>query len=334
MNLTEGIILKANKGLYHVHTSRGVIVCRLRGNLKKQFEFSTSRSRARKVTETRKMSTTDPVAVGDRVRIDIDGSRAGPLGDEGVIDEVLPRSNEVARTRRVIGAAYGEGRHVLVANVEQLIVVFAAAEPRPDLWKLDRFLAIAESIGLAVVIVANKTDLVNAATLEAEFSLFRRIGYRVLPTSAATGAGVDELRALLLGKISTFAGPSGVGKSSLLNALNPELLRHVSEIGELTFKGRHGTTSAELVPLDPGAAYESTGWVADTPGLRQVELWKVPSEVLPSCFVEFEPFLGSCRFQDCRHLHEPHCAVKAAVERGDIDARRYRSYVQLSGQTA
>lgn len=332
MNAIEGIIIKANTGLYHVHTNEGVVVCRLRGNLKKQFEFTTSHSRARKVIDARKKSTTDPVAVGDRVHIDIDGSRSGPLGDEGVIDKVLPRRSEVARTRRVIGSALGEGRHVLVANVEQLVVVFAAAEPRPDLWKLDSFLAIAESSGLDAVVVANKVDLVDADTLEEEFGLYRRIGYRLLPTSAATGTGLEELRELLVGKVSSFCGPSGVGKSSLLNALNPDLARHVSEIGGVTYKGRHGTTSVELVPLDPGASYACTGWVADTPGLRQVELWKVPHEEIANCFVEFRPYLGQCKFHDCAHRREPNCAITTAVGRGEIHERRYRSFVSLSGE--
>lgn len=337
----DGIVVHASKGLYLVQTDHGRMTCRLRGNLKKQFEFSTSDSRARKVVQARKKTTTDPLAVGDRVEVEPHrGAEPGTGRDEGggdahegVIVTLQPRRNEVARERRVIGAEIGVGRHVLVANLEQLIIVFAVAEPRLDAWKLDRLLVVAEASGLEPVIVANKVDLSDPDSVEADVANFERIGYRVLRTSAKTGDGLEDLRGLLWGRISSLCGPSGVGKSSLLNAMYPGLDRHVAEFGQVTWKGRHGTTAAELIALDPAADWRETGWVADTPGLRQVELWQIPAAVIADCFPEFRPHLANCKFNDCQHRGEPGCAVHAAVDAGLVDARRYRSYVILAEES-
>jgi len=338
----DGIIVRATTGLYQVQTDEGRLACRLRGNLKKDLEFTTSGSRAKKVVQAKKKSTTDPLAIGDRVTVELlrgeaalalTGREEGTECDgEGIIIEARPRRNEVARQRRVIGAAIGEGRHVLVANIEQLVIVFAVAEPNPSPWKLDRFLVVAEAAGMDAIIVANKIDLVEVVEVDQAFDPFERLGYRVLRTSAESGIGVEALRAALRGRISSFCGPSGVGKSSLLNALYPGLSRHVSEIGEVTWKGRHGTTSAELIPIDANAHWRETGWVADTPGLRKVELWQTPPALIADCFIEFRPFLSECRFHDCTHLHEPGCAVKAAVMRGEVDQRRYEGFSILCGE--
>jgi ribosome biogenesis GTPase len=318
----EGVVIRHSKGLYDVQTDGSVMPCRLRGNLKKEFERHES-ANIRRIRTAKRKRVTDPIVVGDRVRFE------RVTEEEGVIVEVFPRRSQFSRP-----VTEGREEHVIMANLDQMVIVFAAAEPRPDLWRLDRFLAVAESSELQALIVLNKMDLMDdpsrdpsrererAETLRS-FQLFERIGYRVLPTSIADGRGLDDLRAALVGKISVFCGPSGVGKSSLLNALQPGLDLAVSEVGEVTHLGRHTTVTAELIPLDFG------GWVADTPGIRQLGLWNVAPEDLEYCFREFAPFLTQCRFNDCTHLREPGCALRSAVERGEIDERRYRSYAQL-----
>lgn len=321
----EGVVIRHSRGLYEVQTDSGVVPCRLRGNLKKEFVRHES-ANIRRIREAKRKRVSDPVVVGDRVRFE------RVTDAEGVIVEVFPRRSQFSRS-----IAEGREEHVIMANLDQMVIVFAAAEPRPDLWRLDRFLAVAEASELEALIVLNKMDLIDdpsrdpscererAETLQA-FQLFERLGYRVLYTSTADGRGLDELRAVLIGKISVFCGPSGVGKSSLLNALQPGLDLAVSEVGEVTHLGRHTTVTAELIPLDFG------GWVADTPGIRQLGLWNIAPEDLERCFREFVPLLGQCRFNDCTHLREPGCAIRSAVERGEIDERRYRSYAQLRGE--
>lgn len=322
MVVIEGVVIRHSKGLYDVQTDGRVVPCRLRGNLKKELERHES-ANIRRIRQAKRKRVTDPVVVGDRVRFE------RVTEEEGVIVEVFPRRSQFSRP-----VAEGREEHVIMANLDQMVIVFAAAEPRPDLWRLDRFLAVAEASKLHALIVLNKMDLLDASSRDPSrereraetlqsFQVFERIGYRVLYTSVADRRGLDELRAALTGKISVFCGPSGVGKSSLLNALQPGLDLAVSEVGEVTHLGRHTTVTAELIPLDFG------GWVADTPGIRQLGLWHIAPEDLAFCFREFVPFLTQCRFNDCTHLREPGCALRAAVERGEIDERRYRSYAQL-----
>jgi len=313
--LKEGIVLRAVSGVYTVQVNGHVVHCTLRGNLKKEFQYSTSASLPRRVTRAKRPYASDTISVGDRVRFV--ETRQGA----GVIEEVLPRRS------RLVRAGFRGREQTLVANLDQIVIVFACAEPRLDPWKLDRFLVAAEAEELAPLIVANKRDLVDAAEWREQFAEFEAIGYRVLPTSAKTGEGIDLLRAHLDGRVSAFAGPSGVGKSSLLNALQPGLRLRTGEIGYVTYKGRHTTTAAELIPLCSG------GWVADTPGLRQFELFELERDELADCFPEFRPCLGACRFDDCRHEKEPGCAIKAAVEEGRIGRRRYESFIALAAET-
>lgn len=311
--LAEGTVFRVQSGNYWVHTPDGNVVGKLRGNLKKELVYSTSGSRPRRVERARKRRSTDPLAVGDRVLVD-------PALH--TIEVVLPRRTELSRD-----APAGRGQHVLVANLDRVFIVSAAANPQPDLWLLDRFLVMAEAAEIAPSLVVNKVDLVDAPgreALEAQFAVYARIGYPVHYAAAKRGVGIEELRDALRGHICAFAGPSGVGKSSLLNALQPGLTLKEGDVGEVTHKGRHTTTTAELLPFEGG------GWVADTPGLRQVDFWQVDKDDIPFCFPEFGPYHGKCRFADCRHHTELGCAVRAAVERGDIDARRYGSYAQMT----
>jgi ribosome biogenesis GTPase len=240
-----------------------------------------------------------------------------PEGEiQGVIERVEPRHGVVSRTSR--------GRqHVLVANIDQLVIVTSAAEPRLKPNLIDRLLVTAEKGGIRPVICINKIDLIEPADLMPLVGVYAQLGYDVLPVSAATGLGIERLRNRLTGEESVVSGQSGVGKSSLLNAVEPGLELRVQTVSGETQKGRHTTTTAELIPLSFG------GYVVDTPGIRQFQLWDVIPEEVGGFFRELRPYVSRCRFPDCTHTHENHCAVKDAVADGWIDARRYESYVQI-----
>jgi ribosome biogenesis GTPase len=314
----DGVVVRAGRGLYTVHTDGGrILPCRLRGNLKKTLTYSKSGSQHRHVERVRKLRETDPVAVGDRVEIVIDET-----GRTGIINVVAPR--RAALTRR---SGNERERQTLVANLELAVIVFAVSEPRVDPWKLDRFLVLAEDAELESLIVLNKADKPTEPGIEpidTVIESYRRIGYNVVLTSAQSGIGIDELRTRLRGRISAFCGPSGVGKSSLLNAIQPGLALKTGDVGGFTNQGRHTTVQAELLALRGG------GWVADTPGLRQVEFWDLPVEDVGFCFPEIATLMGKCRFADCRHRTEPGCAVRAAIDSGAIEQRRYESYLEMT----
>jgi ribosome biogenesis GTPase len=246
-----------------------------------------------------------------------------PEGEgEGIIERVEPRHGVVSRNSR--------GRqHVLVANVDQLIIVTSAAEPRLKPNLIDRLLVTAEKGGIRPIICINKIDLVEPADLLPLVGVYAQLGYEVLLVSATAGIGIDRLRDWLSGQQSVVTGQSGVGKSSLLNVVEPHLRLRIQEVSEETQKGRHTTTTAELVPLSFG------GYVVDTPGIRQFQLWDVIPEEVAGFFRELRPYVSRCRFPDCTHTHEDNCAVKDAVADGWVDARRYESYVQIrSGDEA
>jgi ribosome biogenesis GTPase len=243
-----------------------------------------------------------------------------PLDDQfALVDEVLPRRTELAR-----GAAGGvKLKQVIAANLDQLVAVFAYQQPAPSAARLDRLLLIAEQAGIAPLIVVNKADLAgDPRDAAATFDLYRQLGYAVLLTSAVTGQGLEELRARLIGRISAFVGASGVGKSTLLNALQPGLRLRAAEVSK-TGKGRHTTTAADLLPLTGG------GYLADTPGLKEIALWGVTADDLAELFPEFRPHLGQCRFARCTHRGEPDCAIRAAVDAGEIAPSRYDSYLKI-----
>jgi ribosome biogenesis GTPase len=210
-----------------------------------------------------------------------------------------------------------------VANVDQLVIVGSAAEPylKPNL--IDRFLLTAEKNHVRPLICINKIDLIDAADLQPLVGVFAQLGYEVLLLSATTGFGVERLQRRLFGAASVICGQSGVGKSSLLNAVEPDLGLRVGEISEETQKGRHTTTAARLIPLVAG------GYAVDTPGIRQFQLWDVIPEEVSGFYRDLRPFENLCAFPDCTHIHEADCAVKDAVADGQLDARRYESYCQL-----
>jgi ribosome biogenesis GTPase len=200
------------------------------------------------------------------------------------------------------------------------VLVFAVREPAPHFGMLDRYLALCEHAGVDVTICLNKVDLGVPEDVEEAAGLYGGLGYRVLYTSAVNGEHVAALKATLQGRISLLTGPSGVGKSSLVNILIPDADQRIGEISEATGKGRHTTTTAELLPLLGG------GWIADTPGLRELGIREVEPDDLAWLFPDFRPYLGRCRFSNCTHREEQGCAVHAAVDRGDVAAERYRSY--------
>jgi ribosome biogenesis GTPase len=250
------------------------------------------------------------IAVGDRVWFLPDGE------SEGVIERVEPRHGVLSRTSR--------GRqHVLVANVDQLLIVTSAAEPtiKPNL--IDRLLVTAERAEIPAIICINKVDLVDLADLQPLVGVYGQLGYGVLLLSALRQTGIERLQAVTKDKSSVVVGQSGVGKSSLLNAMEPGLELRVRTVSAESQKGRHTTTAAQLVPLENG------GFVVDTPGIRQFQLWDVTAEEVAGFYRDVRPFVSLCRFPNCTHTHEADCAVKDAAADGKIDVRRYESYCQL-----
>ena len=290
----RGLITKAQSGFFTVETGEGLVICRLRGKLKQGRAIG------------------DIAALGDNVQIELltDGS--------GAIETVEERKQAIVRLDPRPQGIY---QQVLLANADQAVFVFACANPNPKLRMLDRFLVITEKQKIPAVIIANKVDLVeNAKEL---FSVYESIGYRVIYTSTKTRVGLDELKSQLQNKISALAGPSGVGKSSLLNEIQPGLGLAVNEISKVMNKGRHTTVTRQMFALDGG------GYVADTPGWKSLALWDTEAEEMDAYFPELRDLVPQCQFSDCSHKHEPGCAVLAALKTGTVHPERYDSYLRL-----
>jgi ribosome biogenesis GTPase len=250
------------------------------------------------------------VAAGDRVLVRPSDDR------QGVIERVEPRTGILARKIR-------ERKHVLVANVDQVLIVGSAATPRLKPSLIDRYLISVLQGELQPVIVINKIDLVDLAELQPIVGIYAQLGYEVIPCSARTGQGLARLRHLLRGRATALAGQSGVGKSSLINSVEPGLNLRTLDVTEETGKGQHTTTSARLWPLTMG------GWVVDTPGVRQLDLWDLTPGEIEGYFIEFHPHVRACRFANCTHIHERECGVKLAVARGQISRQRFASYCRI-----
>lgn len=325
-----GVVLKKTLGVYTVYQREQTIDCELSAGLRKFRETGKpagNGKRDRRKDEKRQPA--DPLAVGDFVRFVLRGD------GKGQIVEILPRRNYLSRRSAVPMPTAVPFEQVIAANVDQVIPVFAAANPAPKWNLLDRYLVSAEAAGIPAVICITKLDLVRNGAGELEQSLqevanaYRLIGYPVILVSSVTGGGLEAVRQALRGKLSVLVGKSGVGKTSLLNALQPGLGLRVHQVSQATGKGSHTTSHYEIFPLEERLSF-SAGAIVDTPGIREFGLWDVHPDELPDLFPEMRPHLGKCRFGlDCRHDEEPGCAVRQAVMQGLISPYRWKSYLQL-----
>lgn len=296
----EGRVLFQRSGFYQVQLEDGrEITCHPRGKLKMRRPESFRE---------------DLIAMGDIVQVSIQSA------GNSAIEDVVPRHSALIRSAPT---ARGDYKQILLANPDQVVLVYACAHPDPHLRMLDRFLVICERQQIPVIIAANKVDLVSEAQALNLFSKYTLLDYRVIYTSAKLGQGIDELREALTGKLSGLVGPSGVGKSSLLNEVQPELGLAVNQISQSTDKGRHTTVARRLFPLNGG------GYVADLPGIRMLALWDIEPEELDGYFPEIRTRVAGCQYSNCTHTNEVNCAVKDAVVKGEIHPDRYESYVKM-----
>ena len=312
-DLRSGLVVRSTGSWYDVHldsdehpsTGSGQAVrARIRGKFR---------------LDALEIDETNPLAVGDHVRLILDGDEVG------FITEIEPRENQLSR--RAAGRKAAVKEHVIVANVDRAWCVQSTFGPKVNPGFVDRFLVAAEASHIPAGLVLNKADLLDGEPRAQEAmafwqELYEGLGYPVLFTSAETGQGVEAFGAELEGRVSVVSGPSGVGKSSLLNAVDPDLGLVTSEVSEKTQKGRHTTTFATLYRV-------AGGWVADTPGIREFGIWDMSPQDLGGYFVEFQPLIPHCRFPDCTHAHEPGCAVQEAVDEGTVTPERYGSYLAL-----
>ena len=304
-NPQAGLIIREQSGFYWVEAADGMTyTCELRGKLKEAEQSS------------------DIAAIGDRASIQT-WREAGTGALMGVIESLEPRKSVLSRAQRTTGkrgAGQAEREQIIIANADRALLVFAAAEPTPNFKMLDRLLVAGEKSRIAqLIIVVNKQDL-NAD--EPSFALYEKMGYQVLRTSALRGDGVEELRGLLRDGISVFTGPSGVGKTSLLNRMQPGLGRRVKALGSSS-AGVHTTRDSALVRLESG------GYLADTPGIRSLSVWDIEPDELDAYFVDIGPLAPDCKFGNCTHTNEPDCAVRRAVMAEEVDRRRYENYLEL-----
>lgn len=318
-----GIVFRKTTGHYTVHHNGRELDCTLSSLIHKHLLYSTAdpTSMRRRVQDVQEVEHVDPIAIGDRVRY------ADAGAGRGIITEVLPRLTSFSRPATTTGQRAFE--QVIAANADQIIPIFAAASPTPKWGLLDRYLVAAEAAGLPAQIVITKLDLAwKNPEIEQDLDMYHRVGYPVHYVSSQTGAGIEALKSLLQGKMSVLVGKSGVGKTSLLNAIQPELGLRVKAVsdGELG-KGRHTTTHYEMFELDFG------GTLLDTPGMREFGLWNIAPEELADFFPEMAGYVGQCRFGlSCQHDREPGCAIRQAVVSGNINPYRYKSYMNLRSE--
>ena len=295
----QGLVIKNTGNIYSVKTDSGVVECRIKGNFR-----------------LKDIKSTNPVAVGDYVKISMREDNTA------YISEILPRRNYIVRK----ASNLSKQSHILAANVDICLLVVTVNYPATSTTFIDRFLASAEAYRVPVVLVFNKTDLYNdeeLATMEQLITLYESIGYRCLRTAATEGKGIEEIKEIINGHVTLLAGNSGVGKSSLVNAVSPETAARIGEISKIHNKGMHTTTYSEMFELMPGS------YLVDTPGVKGFGTYDMEIEEIADYFIEIFECSKGCRFGNCTHLHEPGCAVIEAVDRGDIALSRYSSYLSM-----
>ena len=295
----QGLVVKNTGNIYSVKTDGGVVECRIKGNFR-----------------LKDIKSTNPVAVGDYVKISMREDNTAYISD------ILPRRNYIVRK----ASNLSKQSHILAANVDVCLLVVTVNYPATSTTFIDRFLASAEAYRVPVVLVFNKADLYNEAELasmESLIALYESIGYRCLRTVATDGQGIEELKEIVKGRVSLLAGNSGVGKSSLVNAVSPETAARIGEISKIHNKGMHTTTYSEMFELMPGS------YLVDTPGVKGFGTYDMEIEEIADYFIEIFECSKGCRFGNCTHIHEPGCAVVAAVERGDIALSRDSSYLSM-----
>jgi len=294
-NVKTGRVLQAFGNRFIVQAADGTYDCGIRG----VFRLSPKQ--------------TSPVVVGDRVEFSVEQQTFGTIID------VAQRMTKLSRPN----VENPESEQIIIANIEQLVVVASVDKPRLRLGAIDRFLLAAERAGMTGCVCINKTDLDPAEKYHDTVRVYRSAGYAVVACSALTGRGMEDVRGILQDRVSLFAGHSGVGKSTIINVLQPGLQIKTAEISLATGKGVHTTTAVQLHPLDMG------GYIADSPGLREVGLWEIKPTELAGLYPEMRGFLGQCRFRNCAHIGEPGCAIKEAVAAGRMTPERYEGYIRI-----
>ena len=307
----SGLVIKEQSGFYWVEVADGTVYrCPLRGRLKEEAQAS------------------DLASIGDQVEISL-VEEDGMDVLVGVIERVAERTSVLSRAVRTTGkrgVGQAEREQVIIANADQAFFVFAATQPSPNFKMLDSLLVAGEKSEIEdLIIVVNKIDLEDPTIIENLFAPYRKMGYEVLHTSAITGDGIHRLKEKLTDKISVFTGPSGVGKTSLLNQIEDGLGRAVKSVGS-TYEGQHTTRDSALVKIDNG------GYIADTPGIRQISIWDTEPDELDGYFVDIAEYVDQCRFRNCTHTSEPGCAVLQAVETGEVHRNRYENYLDIREQ--
>ena len=299
--MQEGVVIKSTGSWYEVRNDSGeVVLCRLRGKIRLDG-----------------IRTTNPISVGDKVLYEKENNK-----DTCVINKILPRHNVIVRKSVNLSKA----SHIIASNIDQAILVATIAQPRTSTGFIDRFLVTAEAYHIPTTIVFNKCDLYDEEQMsqaEELISTFENIGYKSFMISAKTGYRCDELKEIMKDKVSLFSGHSGVGKSALVNRLDPNLNVRVGEISDVHEKGKHTTTFSQMVPLSFG------GYIIDSPGIKEFGLYDMEKETLAQRFPEMRNLMHECKFSNCTHLHEPHCAIKDAVENNVIADWRYNDYCSM-----
>ncbi|MBR3914868.1 MAG: ribosome small subunit-dependent GTPase A [Bacteroidales bacterium] len=299
--MQEGVVIKSTGSWYEVRNDSGeVVLCRLRGKIRLDG-----------------IRTTNPISVGDKVLYEKENNK-----DTCVINKILPRHNVIVRKSVNLSKA----SHIIASNIDQAILVATIAQPRTSTGFIDRFLVTAEAYHIPTTIVFNKCDLYDEeqmAQAEELISTFEDIGYKSFMISAKTGYRCDELKEIMKDKVSLFSGHSGVGKSALVNRLDPNLNVRVGEISDVHEKGKHTTTFSQMFPLSFG------GYIIDSPGIKEFGLYDMEKETLAQRFPEMRNLMHECKFSNCTHLHEPHCAIKDAVENNVIADWRYNDYCSM-----